>query len=77
MLMLPAATESSVTHPEATEIVFTEDEQHQLSCVRLTLAAERHLARLGQLCPDHQACRRLAFARWLHVNRWLSEGAER
>jgi hypothetical protein len=77
MLMLPAASGSSAAHCQTTEIVFTDVQQRRLGYLQLTVAAERFLVPPGQPCPDHQACRRLAFARWLYVNRWLSEGAER
>ena len=77
MLMLPAATETSATRRQVTEIVFTDDEQHRLRCLLVTAAAERYLVPPGQPCPDHQACRRLAFARWLHISRRLSDGSER
>ena len=77
MLMLPAATETSVTHRRMPELLFTEDEQYRLRCLQVTVAAERWLVPPDQPCPDHRACRRLAFARWLHVRRPLSERAER
>ena len=76
MLMLPAAIETSATRGQVTEIVFTEDEQHRLRCLQVTAAAERYLVPPGQPCPDHQACRRLAFARWLHVSHRLSDSTE-
>jgi hypothetical protein len=77
MLMLPAASGSSAAHCQTTEIVFTDVQQRRLGYLQLTVAAERFLVPPGQPCPDHQACRRLAFARWLHVNRQLPEAAWR
>ena len=77
MLMLPAAPETSATHRQVTAIVFTEDEQHRLRCLQVTVAAERWLVPPDQPCPDHRACRRLAFARWLHISHRLSDGSER
>jgi hypothetical protein len=43
--------------------------------VHATAAAELHLVPLDQPCPDHQACRRLAFAR-LRVAARLAESPQ-
>jgi hypothetical protein len=37
------------------------------------MAAERHLVACAEPCPDHQACRRLAFARWLRLRARIRE----
>jgi hypothetical protein len=61
----PDANRSSDSH-------FSEDELRRLYWLRATVIAERH--RLGtnqQVCSDHQACRRLAFALWLRCRRSL------
>src|SRR5207247_3715493 len=34
-----------------------------------TVAAERHLVSIDEPCPDHEQCRRLAFALWLRGHR--------
>ncbi len=52
---------------------FSEDEIRRLYWVRGTFVAEQHLVPWGQPCPDHQACRRLAFALWLRCTGRLSE----
>jgi hypothetical protein len=52
----------------------SEDELRQLIWLRGAIAAERHLVPHGQVCPEHQACRRLAFALWLYATHRLSEG---
>ena len=62
MLMLAAANPAPVVARELTDAPFTEDERWRLICVHATAAAELHLVPLDQPCPDHQACRRLAFA---------------
>jgi hypothetical protein len=40
---------------------------HLLPNVSLSAAAERHLVSPGVVCPDHQVCRRFAFARYLYL----------
>ena len=52
---------------------FTVDEARRLVWLEGTVAAERHLMPVDQSCPDHQRCRRLAFALWLRVTDRLSE----
>jgi len=52
---------------------FSEDEIRRLYWLRGTFVAEQHLVPWGQPCPDHQACRRLAFALWLRCTGRLSE----
>jgi hypothetical protein len=54
--------------------LFTEDELRRLIWLRGAIAAERHLVPHDQPCPEHQACRRLAFALWLYATHRLSEG---
>jgi hypothetical protein len=49
----------------------SEKEYVLLEHVQLTAAAERHLVSAGTACPDHDACRRLAFARYLFLSRRL------
>jgi hypothetical protein len=44
---------------------FTDDECLRLGWLQITVIAERSLVPRGQPCPDHHACRRLAFALWL------------
>ena len=53
---------------------FTEGELRRLIWLRGAVAAERRLAPHDQPCPEHQACRRLAFALWLYATHRLSEG---
>ena len=73
MLMLAAANPAPVVARELTDALFTEDER--LICVHATAAAELHLVPLDHPCPDHQACRRLAFAR-LRVAARLAESPQ-
>jgi hypothetical protein len=61
----PSETES---HPG-----FTGAQNPLLECIRITVAAERHLVARAETCPDHQACRRLAFARWLRLTERTTE----
>ena len=51
----------------------TEHEIRRLVWLSGTVAAERHLVPVDQPCPDHEQCRRLAFALWLRVTDRLSE----
>ena len=53
--------------------LFSPDQVRRLSWRKATRAAERHLVAPGQPCPDHQACRRLAFVHWLRCTGRLSE----
>ena len=55
---------------------FTESEIRPLVWLRGIVAAERHLVPFDQPCPDHEQCRRLAFALWLRVTDRLSELSE-
>jgi hypothetical protein len=52
---------------------FTGAQNPLLECIRITMAAERHLVARAEPCPDHQACRRLAFARWLRLTERLTD----
>jgi hypothetical protein len=52
---------------------FTKDEIRRLWWLRSVFVAERFLVPRGQPCPDHQACRRLAFALWLRCSGRLSD----
>ena len=45
----------------------------RLCWLQITVMAEHCLVPTGQPCPDHQACRRLAFALWLRCSGRLSE----
>ena len=74
MLMLAASNPAPVAR-ELTDTLCTEDERWRLICVHATAAAELHLVPLDQPCPDHQACRRLAFAR-LRVAARLAESPQ-
>jgi len=55
---------------------FTESEIRRLVRLRGIVAAERHHIPIDQPCPDHDQCRRLAFALWLRVTDRLSELSE-
>ena len=61
----------------ATADLFTEDELRRLIWLRGAAAAEWQLVPPGQDCPEHQACRRLAFALWLYATHRIAESAER
>ena len=67
-------------HPRATPGVsphpFTPHELSRLMAVEATMAAEQYLVPLDQRCPDHQACRRLAFGLWLRLTQRVAEGIE-
>jgi hypothetical protein len=54
----------------------SENEIRRLAWLSGTVAAERHLVPVDQRCPDHEQCRRLAFALWLRVTGRLSELSE-
>ena len=76
MVILPPAIEPSIPEHQPAYTSFTEGELLRLRCLEITAAAERHLVAETQPCPDHHACRRLAFALWLHRTGRLSEGTE-
>jgi hypothetical protein len=76
MLMPPAANRSSISAHQLPDLPLNEDELSRLRCLQMTAAAERHLVGQAQPCPDHQVCRRLAFARWLHTTGRLRENAD-
>lgn len=76
MLKFPGLTQCSPVEHELTQISLTEDEQRHLRRVQAIAAAERHLVPLDRPCSGHQACRRLAFVRWLYATARLSECAE-
>lgn len=75
MLMLAAANPAPVVARELPNALFNEDERWRLICVHATAAAELHLVPLDHPCPDHQACRRFAFAR-LRVAARLAESPQ-
>jgi hypothetical protein len=77
MLMLPILDDSTRAHRNFPKFSFTSDERRQLNCVKATVAAERQLLPPNQPCPDHQACRRLAFALWLFATGRLSDAVDR
>ena len=52
------------------------DELQRLMAVEATMAAEQYLVPLDQRCPDHRACRRLAFGLWLRLTHRVAEGIE-
>jgi len=52
---------------------FNEHEIRRLYWLWATVCAERHLVPTDQPCPDHTACRRLAFVLWLRCTDRLSE----
>jgi len=54
---------------------FGDDEIRRLYWLKGTWVAEQHLVPAAQPCPDHQACRRLAFALWLRSTGRLSSTA--
>ncbi|MBV9322773.1 MAG: hypothetical protein JO352_03175 [Chloroflexi bacterium] len=45
----------------------------RLCWLQITVLAERSLVTRDQPCPDHQVCRRLAFALWLRCSGRLSD----
>ncbi len=55
---------------------FSDDEIRRLYWLKGTWVAEQHLVPADQRCPDHQACRRLAFALWLRSTGRLSSTAQ-
>ena len=67
-------------HPRAAPGVsphpFTPHELSRLMAVEATMAAEQYRVPLDQRCPDHQACRRLAFGLWLRLTQRVAEGIE-
>src|SRR6266540_478782 len=77
MLMPPAANRSSISAHQLPDLPLNEDELSRLRCLQMTAAAERHLVGQAQPCPDHEVCRRLAFARWLHTTGRLPAGRAR
>ena len=76
MIILPlTSSDTSVSEfPPAANLCL--DELARLQYVQLTAAAERHLVSIGTSCPDHHACRRLAFARFLYLTHRLSDDAQ-
>jgi hypothetical protein len=57
-------------------LYLSDDEHVRLQYVQLTAAAEQHLVSLGTPCPDHDACRHLAFARFLFLTRRVGDDLE-
>ena len=76
MMMLSPQFPSASVHMPLLNPVRIEAEYTRFECIRITVAAERHLVSSGKPCPDHQACRRLAFARWLFTTGRLTEAAQ-
>jgi len=74
LLMRAAPERAGVHNTPAIANLFTADEPHRLIWLRGAVAAEPHLVPHDQPCPEHQACRRLAFALWLSATHRLSEG---
>jgi hypothetical protein len=72
--MRAAPEQADAQHTPTIADLFTEDELRRLIWLRGAIAAERHLVPHDQACPEHQACRRLAFALWLYATHRLSEG---
>ena len=64
---------SPLTTTPNTLACFTQSEIRRLVWLRGIVAAEHHLVPIDQPCPDHEHCRRLAFALWLRVTNRLSE----
>ena len=71
MLILPdpGAVEA---RPDIDQTILSVTEHACLEYIRLTAAAEAHLVSPARPCPDHQLCRRLAFARFLYLAGRLS-----
>jgi len=75
MLILPIVSSGTSASEFPPGSNLCEDELLRLQYVQLTAAAERHLVSIGLSCPDHHACRRLAFARFLHLTHRLGDDA--
>ena len=73
MLIIESDAASSAGPALPNASIVTSRELALLAYVQLTAAAERHLLSIGAECPDHQVCRRLAFARFLHLRGRLTE----
>jgi hypothetical protein len=79
MLILSHDSNVSLTDPLSPERNmpatgdFTDAVSARLQAIHITVAAERHLHARAEPCPDHQECRRLAFARWLCMTGRVSE----
>jgi hypothetical protein len=58
---------------EAARTLFSEPELWRLMWVEATLAAEQYLVAADEPCPDHVACRRLAFGLWLRLTGRVSD----
>jgi hypothetical protein len=56
--------------------LFTDAELWRLMWVEATLAAERVLVPPDEPCPDHRACRGVAFGLWLRRTGRISNGLE-
>jgi hypothetical protein len=72
----PVAVETESAELAASDAplaAFDDEQVLRLCWLRSTVVAERYLVLPGQPCPDHQACRRLAFALWLRCTRRLTE----
>ena len=59
--------------PGVSPYPFTPHELSRLMAVEATMAAEQYLVPIDQRCPEHQACRRLAFGLWLRLTRRVAE----
>ena len=66
MLILPDHCPTE-PRPDVDKTILSVTEHACLEYIRLTAAAEAHLVSPAHPCPDHQACRRLAFARFLYL----------
>ena len=65
MLILPDLCPTE-PRPDIHRTFLSATEHACLEYIRLTAAAESHLLPPAHPCPDHQLCRRLAFARFLY-----------
>jgi hypothetical protein len=71
-----AATDRSRASLEVARNLFSEPELWRLLCVEATFAAEHCLVPVDEPCPDHLACRRLAFGLWLRLTGRVSDDLE-
>ena len=76
MMISPQFPSSTIRQPPVNSSI-SELRYTHLTHVQLTATAERHLVSSGKPCPDHQACRRLAFGRWLFMTGRVTEAMDR
>src|SRR6266851_10258523 len=76
MVAMAPLTDQPRAAPGVSPHPFTPDELSRLMAVEARMAAEQYLVPLDQRCPDHQACRRLAFGMWLRLTQRVAEGIE-